>query len=77
MAFHLRAFLAKAFCAQHNEPPGYADSDYWWLIPQVTPWPPTPAAPAPDETGETTPHTAKRPRTERVGRGSAPPVSGG
>lgn len=45
----LKAFLAKAFRAALGESAACADTDYWWLMPQVTPWPPPPEPATPDE----------------------------
>lgn len=48
MARTLRSILAKAF-RPVDEAAVNADSDYWWLLPQITPWPP-PQTPPPVET---------------------------
>lgn len=48
MARTLRSILAKAVRAVDDQAAVNADSDYWWLLPQITPWPP-PQAPPPVE----------------------------
>jgi hypothetical protein len=40
MALSFRSLLAKAFRVVYDETAVKSDADYWWLIPQVTPWPP-------------------------------------
>lgn len=44
----LKSILAKAFSAITDQSAANADSDYWWLLPQITPWPP-PQTPPPVE----------------------------